>query len=62
MNGKKPMKHTLVLVLLVLAAAGSYVAGSIAGVMFLVGLGVLFELVFWFGLVQRLRDKARPVV
>jgi hypothetical protein len=56
------MKHTLVLVLLVLAAAGSYVAGSIAGVMILVGLGVLFELAFWFGLVQRLRGKAPPVV
>jgi hypothetical protein len=56
------MKHTLVLVLLVLAAAGSYVAGSIAGVMILVGLGVLFELAFWIGLVQRFRGNARPIV
>ncbi|MGF6709293.1 hypothetical protein QFZ41_000257 [Luteibacter sp. W1I16] len=53
------MKHTLVLVLLVLAAASSYVAGSVAGLLVLVGMGVLFELAFWFGLVQRRRGKAR---
>jgi hypothetical protein len=53
------MKQSLVPVLLVLVAMGSYIAGSVTGVMILIGAGVVLELAFWFGLVQRRRAKGR---
>jgi hypothetical protein len=38
------MKHMLVLIALLLAAAVFYIAGSVSGVIALVGVGVLLEL------------------
>ena len=55
------MKHYVVLAVLLIAAVGSYIAGSVSGAIVLTGLGVLLELSFWFGLLQRHRAKSRTV-
>lgn len=54
------MKHTLILVLLLLAAAAFYVAGSISGALALVAAGVALELGFWVRLIQHRRQKRQP--
>jgi hypothetical protein len=51
------MKHMLVLIALLLATATFYIGGSTAGVVALVGVGVLLELAFWFRLIQKRRSK-----
>jgi hypothetical protein len=51
------MKHMLVLIALLLAAAAFYIGGSAAGVVALVAVGVLLELAFWFRLIQKRRSK-----
>ncbi|HEY0197293.1 MAG TPA: hypothetical protein VGC19_01970 [Rhodanobacter sp.] len=51
------MKHTLVLTTLLLAALAFYIAGSTTGTVALVGIGLLLELGFWFGLVKKLRGN-----
>ena len=51
------MKHMLVLVVLLLAAAVFYVVGSATGAIALVGVGLLLEIGFWFGLIQKRRSK-----
>ncbi|WP_161596199.1 hypothetical protein [Rhodanobacter glycinis] len=53
------MKHALVLMVLLLAAAAFYIAGSATGAVVLVGIGLLLELGFWFGLIRRPRSKSR---
>lgn len=55
---EKPMKH-LVLLALLLVAAAFYIAGSTTGAVALVGVGVLLEFGFWFGLIQKRRSKSR---
>jgi hypothetical protein len=54
---EKQMKHMLVLMALLLAAAAFYIAGSATGIVVLVGIGVLLELGFWFGIIQKRRGK-----
>jgi hypothetical protein len=54
------MKHMLVLIALLLAAAAFYIGGSAAGVVALVGVGVSLELAFWFRLSQKRRGKPQP--
>lgn len=51
------MKHMLVLMVLLLAAAAFYIAGSATGAVALVGVGLLLELGFWFGLIQKRHSK-----
>jgi hypothetical protein len=54
------MKHALVLIALLLAAAAFYVAGSATGAVALVGVGVLLELGFWFGIIRKHRGRRQP--
>ena len=54
------MKHMLVLLVLLLASVAFYVAGSAAGAVALLGVGVLLEAAFWFGLIQHRRRKGQP--
>jgi hypothetical protein len=53
----KQMKHMLVLMVLLLAAAVFYIAGSATGIVVLVGIGLLLELGFWFGIIQKRRGR-----
>lgn len=53
------MKHMLVLIVLLLAAAAFYIAGSATGAIALVGVGLLLELGFWFELIRGRRSKRR---
>jgi hypothetical protein len=53
------MKHTFVLVVLLLAATAFYIVGSAMGALALVAAGVVLELAFWYRLVQSRRDKRR---
>ena len=53
------MKHMLVLLALLLAAAACYIAGSATGAVALVGVGLLLELGFWFGLIRKRRGRSR---
>jgi hypothetical protein len=55
---EKQMKHTLVLMALLLAATAFYIAGSATGAIALVGAGMLLELGFWFGLIKKLRGSS----
>ena len=50
-------KRYLVLLLLLTAAAISYAAGFTIGLWLLLGLGVAFELAFWFQLFSRRRRR-----
>jgi hypothetical protein len=52
------MKHTLVLIVLLLAAAAFYIVGSATGAVALVGVGVLLELGFWFVLIKQRRGRS----
>jgi hypothetical protein len=58
MEKEKYMKHYLVLVLLLIAAIGFYIAGSVASSLLLIGAGAIFELTFWFGLLKPHRKPA----
>lgn len=53
------MKHTLALIVLLLAAVACYIAGSIVGVVLLIGVGMLLELGFWFVLIGGRRVRHR---
>ena len=55
------VKHYLVLAVLLIAAVGFYIAGSVSGALVLTCLGVLLELSFWFGLIQTRRDKSQAI-
>lgn len=51
------MKHALVLIVLLLAAGVFVITGSATGAVALVGIGLLLELGFWFGVFQRRRHR-----
>jgi hypothetical protein len=53
------MKHPMVLAALFLAAMVFYITGSATGAMTMAGGGVLLELAFWYGLIQRRRQRLR---
>jgi hypothetical protein len=58
---EKQMKHTVALIVLLMAAAASYIAGSATGTVALVGVGLLLELGFWFVLIKKRRGRSRLV-
>ena len=55
------MKHYLVLIGLLIAAFGFYLAGSATGAIALTAVGALLELSFWFGLIKGRNNKSQSV-
>jgi hypothetical protein len=58
---EKTMTHYLVLIALLIAAFGFYIAGSATGAIALTAVGVLLELSFWFGLIKGHRHKSQSI-
>jgi hypothetical protein len=58
---EKTMKHYLVLIALLIAAFGFYLAGSATGAIALAAVGALLELSFWFGLIKGRNNKSQSV-
>ncbi len=50
--GKLAENHSIILILLLLGAAGSYYYGFTQGVFGFLVLGVLLEIAFWVGLLE----------
>ncbi len=51
------MKRYLTLALVLAAAVVFYMVGSVTGAVALVGVGLMLELGFWFGLISKRRNS-----